>query len=62
MINEKDKEHYKNEFGALMMRYAIVTRVIKDYEKELEEINAKLDKAITEIVGDKEDGKSVQQA
>lgn len=62
MMNEKTQETYKVEFGRLMTRYAILARVIKDYEKELKEVQSSIDKLMAEIVEEKKDGESIQQA
>lgn len=59
MINEKDKENYQKEFGKLMLRYAIICRVMSDYDKERQEITKKLDALNSEIIGVKEDGGTV---
>lgn len=63
MMNEKDEQAYKAKFGSLMTRYAILMRVIKDYEKEVKSVQKELDDLVSQIVGKEEsDGKSVQQA
>lgn len=59
MMNEKIQETYDVKFGRLMTRYTILVRVIKDYEKELKEVQSSIYKLMTEIVEEKKDGESV---
>lgn len=59
MINEKQQEEYKIEFGRLTLRSAMITRMILDYQKELADINKQLDEKYKQITGVEEDGCTV---
>lgn len=59
MINEKQQEEYKADFGRLTLRSAMISRIILDYQKELADINKQLDEKYKEITGVNDNGSTV---
>lgn len=65
MINEKQEQEglFNDAFDRLMYQYCIICRMIRFYDKQLEECQKKLDNLKAECFGideeDEKDGKSV---
>ena len=59
MINEKEQEKYKADFGRLTLRSAMLSKLINEYQKELADVHKELDEKYRQITGVKEDGSTV---
>lgn len=59
VMNDKELEQYRADFGRLTLRSAMVSKMILDYQKELAEVNKELDEKYKQITGVKEDGSTV---
>lgn len=62
MINDKEKEEIKVQFGTLTLKHALLIAQIQDLNKECAEVADELSALYEKITGVKKDGSTVCKA